>query len=100
MFKAPFRFSHFLFWLLAMALFMTGHWGESFAAEPSKPSAKAAQAQAAQPVQPAPPPANYTDAGRETGVDINAKMTAWNNELDRIENELEGQRVRYKELER
>jgi potassium-dependent mechanosensitive channel len=99
--QAPFRLSLAHFCLLVFtALFMLGHWGESYAAEP-KGTGK--NVQAAQPVQPAPapPPVNYADAGRETGVDINAKMTAWNSELDRIEEDLDGgRRIRYRDLDR
>jgi potassium efflux system protein len=99
MHKAQLRFIALHLCLLAvLALFAAGPWSAGFAAEPKQPTKVAPAPKPA--VQPAPPPANYADAGRETGVDINAKMSGWNTELDRIEQELDGQRIRYRELDR
>jgi potassium efflux system protein len=102
MFKPSLRSSTIHFCLLAlMALLMLGHWGNSFAAEPKQPAKTAQAAPPVQPAQPAPapPPGSYADAGRETGMDINAKMTDWNGELDRIDQDLD-KRIRYRELDR
>jgi potassium efflux system protein len=44
--------------------------------------------------------ASYAEAARETGVDINAKMTEWTTDLDRIEKALENKALRYRDLDR
>ncbi len=80
--------------------------GQARAAEPKPAPLKTAQAdkpapQPAPQAAPAPPPAaSYTEAARETGVDINAKMTAWDTDLDRIEKDLENKALRQRDLDR
>lgn len=85
--------------LCALAL-PSGH----LAAQNAQPAAPAPAAAPPQAAQPAPPPApaqdSFAHAARETGVDINAKIAEWSGELDRIDKELEGARVRYRELDR
>jgi small-conductance mechanosensitive channel len=68
----------------------------------SEPQPQPRPAQAAQPAPAAPPPAPpaYAAAGRETGMDINGKFAEWDRELERIEKELEGNRLRYRDLDR
>jgi potassium-dependent mechanosensitive channel len=92
----------------ALAVLTLAIAGAALAAEPKPAPLKTAQAQGPAPqpapqAAPAPPPrpaANYTEAARETGVDINAKMTAWDADLDRIEKDLEGKAVRRRDLDR
>jgi small-conductance mechanosensitive channel len=52
--------------------------------------------------QPAPPQIDTADitsrANRDVGVDIQATITGWQRELDRLESDLQRQRLRYSEL--
>jgi potassium-dependent mechanosensitive channel len=87
----------------------------AFAAEPKQaPAAATAQAggkaapaakqpesaPAPAPAPPQRPAANFTEAARETGIDINAKMTSWDTDLDRIEADLDAKSLRYRDLDR
>src|SRR5688500_17506743 len=75
--------------------------GASFAAEPAKPAPVAPTAQPApQPAAPPAPAPNYSQAAREMGFDVNAKMGEWSVELDRIDKELESKTLRYRDLDR
>jgi potassium efflux system protein len=89
--------------LAALALLSLATGPRAIAAEP-KPAPAVKTAQAPQPAAaPAPvsrPAANYEEAARETGIDINAKMTAWDADLDRLEKDLDNKSLRYRDLDR
>lgn len=72
-------------------------------AQPTAPApAPAPPQQAAPPAQPAPAPAqdSFSYAARETGLDVKAKIAEWSGEQDRIDKELDGGRLRYRDLNR
>src|SRR5262245_51004155 len=62
----------------------------------------APRATAPAPGQPAGPQIDVADitarANRDVGVDIQATITGWQKELDRLDSELQRQRLRYSEL--
>ena len=81
----------------AIAMLLLDHGASR--AEPAQPPSQNAQPPAPAP-QPAPPPPNYSDATRELGIDVNAKMAEWAGELDRIDKSLDGKTQRYVDLDR
>ncbi len=88
--------------VLALLLLALTPGDGALAADPAQPAAApAAQPAPAEPQPaPTPPPPNYSQAARELGVDINAKMGEWTREFDRIDKELDGKTLRYRDLDR
>jgi potassium efflux system protein len=87
--------------LLALVLVALLPLQAGIAAEPAQPAPEAAAAPVAQPA-PAPHPqagSDFGEAGREMGVDINAKIGEWSGEFDRIDKDLD-KNPRYRDLDR
>ena len=110
--RLPLKFTARRLFFAALAVLTLAIGERAIAAEPKQPAAAAAQAGKPAPAPthgdapaaaPAPAPhpaANYEEAARETGVDVNAKMRDWDADLDRIEADLDSKNLRSRDLDR